>query len=378
MRKLLLILLFLSVVLNRNYAAIGDSKYDSLKYASDDSIKYFIETKLHYGFVIAHHKSMAGLTTGHFPAFEIDVGKQTHGEKSWQPLYKYPAIGLTFWYCNLANSNVLGDVYAVYPYLNFHLYQDNCFQFNFRFGTGLGYLTKRFDRLDNYKNIAIGSHLNAAINLFYEFKWIVLKRLFLSGSIGLSHFSNGVVKTPDLGINIPTVSLGAAYILHNNSCIIPRLDTGSHKMIQKLNIQLFVSGGIKQTYPADGNTYGSYSLSACFLKPLSKKREIGVGLDFFWEFSNISWLEANGINVKHNYEVIRPAVHIGHQFDFSKLSIVTQLGYYIYAMDKSDGPIYTRFALRYFISNKIILNLALLTNFARADFIEWGVGYSLK
>jgi hypothetical protein len=377
MRKLVLILLFLTAVLNKNYASVSFRKNDSLKYVSDDSIKYFIETKLHYGFVIAHHKSMAGLTTGHFPACEIDFGKQTHGEKSWQPLYKYPEMGLAFWYSNLANPNVLGSVYAIYPYLNFHLYQYDDFQFNFRFGTGLGYLTKKFDRLDDDKNIAIGSHFNAAINLFYEFKWLVFHRLFISGAIGLSHFSNGVVKTPDLGINIPTVSLGIAYAFHDKSYIVRHPDTASNK-IQKLNIQLFLSGGIKQVYPADGNTYGAYSLSSCFWKPLSRKREIGAGIDFFWEFSNIKTLEGAGTNVKYDYEVIRPAIHVGHQFDFSHLAITTQLGCYLYAKDKSDGIIYTRFALRYFLEKRIILNLALLTHFAKADFIEWGVGYAIK
>jgi hypothetical protein len=113
-------------------------------------------------------------------------------------------------------------------------------------------------------------------------------------------------------------------------------------------------------------------------KPLSRKREIGAGIDLFWEFSNIKLLEASGNNVKYDYEIIRYGIHIGHQFDFSHLSIATQVGYYIYSMYKSDGSIYSRFALRYYLDKKIILNLALLTHFAKADFIECGVGYAIK
>jgi hypothetical protein len=76
--------------------------------------------------------------------------------------------------------------------------------------------------------------------------------------------------------------------------------------------------------------------------------------------------------------VIRPGIHIGHQLEFSKLTVATQIGYYIYAKDKSDGPIYSRFALRYKLNSKLLLNLALKTHYAKADFIEWGVGYILK
>ncbi|MGD0711761.1 MAG: acyloxyacyl hydrolase, partial [Bacteroidales bacterium] len=255
---------------------------------------------------------------------------------------------------------------------------DDYFQFNFRFGTGLGYLTKKFDRIDNYKDIAIGSHLNAALNLFYELKWIISKRVLVSGSIGLSHFSNGLIKTPNLGINIPTVSVGMAYIFHNNSTIISHVDTAFHKKKQKLNIQLFASGGIKQISLPGGSYYGIYTLSACFLKPLSKKREIGIGFDIFWDLSNVQTIEYNGFTVNHAYDVIKPGIYIGHQFDFSHFSIITQIGYYLYVKDKYVEPIYTRFALRYLFSNRIMLNLALLTHYATADFIEWGIGYSLK
>ncbi|MGD0711780.1 MAG: hypothetical protein ABR968_11460, partial [Bacteroidales bacterium] len=106
MHKPVLILLFISAILSKNYASTYFHKNDSLRFASDDSIKYFIETKLHYGFIIAHHKSMEGIVAGHFPAFELNVDKQTHGENSWQPLYKYPVIGLSFWYAELANPGV--------------------------------------------------------------------------------------------------------------------------------------------------------------------------------------------------------------------------------------------------------------------------------
>jgi hypothetical protein len=344
----------------------------------NDSTKYLLETKLHYGFVISHHKSMQHLTAGHFPAFEINIGKQTNGEKQWQETYKNPIMGITFWYANLANPNVLGSAYALYPYLNFHLYQSNFFSLNYRFGTGVGYLTKKFDRLDNYKNIAIGSHVNVTINMFYEFKWLLFSKIYASGGIGLTHFSNGALKMPNLGINIPTINLGLAYRFNSSEKIRKILDTNSYNKKHQIEIQTFLSGGMKEISLAGNNKYGAFSLSTCFLKPLSIKRKIGIGLDFFWDFSNFRYLEQNGFEVKHSYEVIKPGIHIGHQLEFSKLSFVTQIGFYLYAKDNGDGPTYFRIALRYKLTNKLLLNLALKTHLAKADFIEWGIGYVLK
>lgn len=321
---------------------------------------------------------MTHLTTGHFPAFELNIGKQTHGEEAWHSLYNFPVMGICFWYADLANPDVLGSVYAVYPYLNFHLFKEKCFALNFRFGTGLGYLTKRFDRFKNYKNIAIGSHLNVTVNLFYELKWKISPHCFISSSLGLTHFSNGSFKTPNLGINIPTVNFGAAYIFKNKSVIIESRKIYLEKCNRKIEILTFLSAGMKEIYPAYGDKYGAFSLSTCFLKPLSMKRKICAGIDLFWEFSNIRVLKRQGLEINHAWEVIRPGIYIGHEFEFSRLSFATQMGVYLYAKDNSDGNFYSRLALRYRCSDRIIVNIGLKTHFAKADFVEWGLGYRIK
>jgi len=339
----------------------------------NDSIKFLIETKVHYGFVIAHHKSMVHLQTGHFPAFELNFGKQTNGDKKWQALYKFPVIGISCWYADLANPAVLGSSFALFPFMNFHLTQSQRFLLNFRFGVGLGYLTKKFDRINNYKNNAIGSNFNVCINLFYELKFRLSKKLFITGGIGLTHFSNGALNAPNLGINIPTINAGFAYSLNTGSSMKIPPDVKINKEEKKIEIQAFLSGGMKESFPDIGHKYGCYSLSACFLKPLSLKRKIGLGIDLFWEFSNRTDPE-----VKHDYQFLAPGIHIGHQLEFSRLSFINQIGAYIYNINKSDGLIYLRTALRYKLTDKLLINLALKTHWTKADFVEFGLGYQLK
>ena len=157
-----------------------------------------------------------------------------------------------------------------------------------------------------------------------------------------------------------------------------KYDSVLNKNKRKIEIQSFLSGGIKQIYPAYGDTYGAFSFSTSFIKPISLKRKINAGFDLFLEYSNIRSLKRKEIEVKHSYEIIRPGLHIGHQFEFSRLSFVTQVGLYLYAKDKSDGPVYSRIALRYKCNKKILLNLALKTHYVKADFVEWGIGYVFK
>ncbi|NTW31600.1 MAG: hypothetical protein HGB12_03085 [Bacteroidetes bacterium] len=86
-------------------------------------------------------------------------------------------------------------------------------------------------------------------------------------------------------------------------------------------------------------------------------------------------MKINEIKIDHTYQAIRLGFFFGHQFDFSKLSFVTQLGYYGYAKDKSDGLIYSRIGLRYKLNQKVLLNLSLKTHYFKADFLECGIGY---
>ena len=343
-----------------------------------DSSIISMETKVHYGFIMPHHKYIQYLSTGHFTAFELNVGKQTNGRKQWHQLYNYPYIGLSFWTANMANPEVLGSVYTLYPYLNFNLFYHRKLDFNFRFGTGIAYITKKFEPFDNYKNLLIGTNLNVAISLLYELKWAIQQHIQLSTGVGMTHFSNGALKMPNLGINIPTVNVGVAYLLNTNKPFFVPTESLCNKDTTKFEIQSIVSGGIKEIYPACGDKFGVFSWSNSLIKTWSLKRKIGVGIDLFWEFSNIRSLKRQGIEVKHAYEVIKPGVHVLHQLRFSRLSLVTQIGFYIYAKDKSDGPIYDRLALQYKLNNNILLNVALKTHFAKADFVEWGIGYSIR
>jgi hypothetical protein len=174
------------------------------------SSNLLIEGKVHYGFLYAHHLELE-MYNAHFPAFEISVSQMTYGRLKWERNFNYPIIGMTFFYSGLGYNPSLGQAFALMPYINFPLVKNKNLTLGFRFALGLGYLTQRFDRLTNYKNLAIGSHFNAAINLMLEARYRINYFLTVTGGISLQHFSNGSLKLPNYGINVPLVNVGIAY-----------------------------------------------------------------------------------------------------------------------------------------------------------------------
>jgi hypothetical protein len=336
--------------------------------------KLWLESKIHYGFVVPHHEGMIHLTGQHFTMFELDILQATNGNKLWEQLHKYPLKGISLLYTDLGGAKYLGKAIGVFPYLDFQLTKGKRINLFFRFGAGIGYLTKHFTRLENYKDIAIGSHFNALIQMMYELRWKPIPRLDVNASISLTHFSNGAIKTPNLGINIPTLSVGLAFKMDKTQ---PERIRQELPVFNKRKWEFNVIGifGISALYAAGGHEYTAYTVSAGFLRPLSLKRKIGIGLDVFYDNAIIETMRRMNLELNNKLEVIRPGLTFTHKMEFSHLAIVMQLGGYVYTKYKRDGYFYDRLALQYRFGDHLLVHLALKTHLFVADMIEYGVGY---
>jgi hypothetical protein len=338
--------------------------------------KLWLEGKVHYGFVVPHHENMVHMTSQHLCMFEADVVEASNGYHYWEQQHKYPLKGISLLYSDLGGARYLGKVVAVIPYLNFRLTKGNRIDLFFRFGAGVGYLTKHFERTENYKDIAIGSHFNAAIQMMYEMRWKPFKRLDVTAGLGLTHFSNGAIKTPNLGINILTLSAGCAWKLNKEQAqkIAPDaiLD-----VTHKWEFCLYGIFGFSELYAAYGPKYYAYIFSGTALHTIGfrHKRWMGAGVDVFYDEANVESLKRLGTPVTHRAEVIRPGVNFTHKMDFSRLSLLMQLGVYVYTKFKKDGILYDRLALQYRFGKHYLVHLGLKTHLFTADMIEYGVGY---
>jgi len=148
------------------------------------------ELKMHYGFLWSHHLELDAFKS-HFPAFEFSLQKATFGKRRWESEYAFPLLGLNFWYSGMGGFSELGSSFAIYPSINFPLVRDNYNSLNLKVGVGVGFLTNKFHRIDNYKNFAIGSNVNIATSLFAEYRRKISRMTTMSVGFGLTHFSNG-------------------------------------------------------------------------------------------------------------------------------------------------------------------------------------------
>ncbi len=334
-----------------------------------------IETKIHYGFIARHHPEMAVMSDIHFPVFELSISKQTLGNKTWEQVYDYPETGISLWQCNFANSSIVGSAIALYPFIRFPLLRKEPFALNARFGLGLGFFSTKFDRLENYKNLAIGSHLNAIINMMVESNYRLGNRFTISAGISLTHFSTGTIKFPNYGINVPAVNLGLAYNISKSKQSLITKDLPEPD--RSWEYLVIASTGIKEISAIENKKYFIYNISGDLLKSMSLKYKIGGGIDLFYDNSKADALGKKGIydnNFNSNGSL---GLHFTYDQEISHLSILLELGTYLYEKHNIDGNIYEKLLINYFITSRFLVSTALKAHYAKADYITWGVGYRI-
>jgi hypothetical protein len=345
------------------------------------SSNILIETKFHYGFLYAHHLELE-LFNAHFPAFEISIQQLTFGKHKWERAFNYPIIGITLLYSGLGNNPNLGQALALMPFINFPLYKHENFTFGFRFALGVGYLTQKFDRLVNYKNLAIGSHFNAAVNLMLEARYRINYALTMSAGISLQHFSNGSLKLPNYGINAPLINIGIAYRpVKENKMIGDRFypPVEPYEAIVRKTMELYfgVSVGWKNMQAMVGENFMVYHIYQNTLFQISRKSKVGFGLDLSYDPSHIKILEMQGNTVDNKLKILRPGINAAYELMMSRLGFIINLGYYLGGMEKSNGPFYEKIGVQYNFTKHFFANVMLKVHWGRADYIGWGLGYRM-
>ena len=335
--------------------------------------------KAEYGFLLSHHLELDKFQS-HFPAFEFSIEKQTHGSQQWESEYAYPIIGLSVWYSPLGGFEQIGSGIAVYPFINFPLFKNDVQSINFRLGVGVGYLTNYYQRVDNYENFAIGSHFNVAGRLYFEYRRKLNRTMNLAAGLGLTHFSNGSTVNPNYGLNIFTGTVSVSFYLDKPNPFLSRMalpelypfEFDGKKFLDFDFSFALARKNMTQLYGKNFMVFGGY---ANLMKRVSYKSAFGLGLDLVYDGSDKYILEWNGTPPENGWQLLKPGANIAYELIISRVSFMFNFGFYLSGAERSEGDMYQRFSLRYRFSNHYFAQIALGTNFGKAEYVGLGLGY---
>lgn len=350
--------------------------FQHLGNCQNEGTNFSLSSKGHFGFIIAHRGNMTHLVKDHTRMVEIAYSKPSYGNKTWQQIYNYPTLGVSLLHGDLGNPEQLGNVTAIIPYINFSLKRGKYFDLNFRVGHGLSYFEKTFNTYENYKNAAISSHINPMANFQLESKWKLSSRIAIENGIALTHFSNGSYKIPNLGLNIVTINTGLTYLIGAQPQIYKKDSIPPFQ--RKTEISILVGGSLKEITPIGGPKYPAYSLMGSIDRKLNHKTKIGIGLDLFYNTSLLKKFENDGVILNSDADILQPGLNLSYGYTLHRLTILFNMGGYVYSKYKPVGFFYHRLGTRYQVNDHLVLNATLKTHFAVADHFEIGIGYLLK
>jgi hypothetical protein len=338
---------------------------------SQDSLNWGIEIKPKLGFLLAKRGEVGHLPRSHSFGGEISYVNHTNGRKKWHSTFNYPTIGATLFFGSPGNKDVLGSFLGSYAFMEFPFYKSDHYEVLWKVGTGLGYGDKVYDPITNPKNSVISTHVNALVCFGFQQKFVFNKHYLLVG-VDLTHFSNAANKVPNIGVNMPFLSLGYGYrIVKTQHETALKNTLVYHKLFY--GVTGIFSG--KEIFPTGNGRSLIYGLSAnvrCFFKP---KLGAEISLDMV---SKQSTLKYKPDIEKTQLDLIQVGVFAGYVLPLDRFQLMIGMGMNVRDKFQPESFLYHKVGMRYYFNNGIHINYVLRSNWAKADFFECGLGYTFN
>ncbi len=330
------------------------------------------------GNIALHNNDILHLITGHPEGVLLSYNQQTFGEKVWQQRYNYPDYGASFMYQDFKN-NTLGKSYGLYAHYNFYFFKRHMM---LRLAQGLAYNTNPYDKISNPKNIAFGSDVLSSTYLMLNYKKDrIFKHFGLQAGLSLVHYSNANVRAPNTSVNTIAFNVGMTYQMHQNTPDYIK-NEDEEKFTESVKYNVVFRSGINESDVIGSGQFPFYVVSAYADKRLSALSAIQFGADVFFSqflkeliyYQSVSFPEEN---VQGDEDYKRVGLFLGHELFINKMSVITQLGYYVYYPYDFEGRTYFRVGLKRYFGQRVFGAITLKSHGAKAEAVEFGIGLRL-
>ncbi len=341
--------------------------------------RYVLDANEFYGSILLHNPDISHLISDHTGGLIVGLNRKTYGYSEWEEIYNYPDVGFSFVYQDM-NNTTLGRNFGLYAHYNFYFLKRFL---QFRFGQGIAYNTNPYDKYENFRNNAYGSRFLSSTYLILNFhKENLLKGLGFKAGISVIHYSNANVKAPNTSTNSFALNAGLTYDLDGGNDVAYIHTPNREKVVEPIRFNFVFRTGINESDIIGSGQYPFYIFSAYADKRLSRKSALQLGTDLFFSnflkelirYQSIAFPE---YNVAADTDFKRVGIFLGHELFINKMSIIAQLGYYIYYPFDFEGQVYNRVGLKRSFGKKVFGTITLKSHGAKAEAVEFGVGVRL-
>jgi hypothetical protein len=342
------------------------------------SKQYSTDVNYFYGSILPHHTNILHLIKGHPGGAIVSFNRKTFGSEKWEALYNYPDYGVSFQYQSNKNEE-LGDLFGLYAHYNFYFLKR---RLQLRIGQGIAYNTNPYDRETNYRNLAYGATVMPSTYFMLNYhKPNIWNGIGIQTGVNLVHHSNANMKSPNTSTNMIAFNAGINYEIDNKT-EREYIPAENEPFTEPVRYNFLFRSGVNESDVVNSGQYPFYVASLYADKRINQKSAIQLGADVFWmmylqefiRYQSIAYFESN---YDGDADYKRVGVFIGHELFLNKVSVDTQMGYYVYDESNKFGVLYQRLGARYYLTNKISAGVSLKTHVVRAEALEFSLGIRL-
>ena len=306
--------------------------------------------------------------------------------------HAYQGIGVSYHY--LDNQQELGSPVSVYAFQGSRiarLSRTLSLDYEWNFGASFGW--KKHDAFSNSYNGAVGSKINAYINLGFLLNWQLAPRWNLTAGIDLTHFSNGNTHYPNSGVNLIGARIGVVRTFGPTAeKISPQVAGSSARNIFQpyFSYDLIIYGATRKRAMLNvSNSYmipGSFGLVGLNFNPMynfNRYFRAGVSLDAQYdESANVESHYASG--GPDNPKFFKPPFREQFSVGFSArgelvmpiFSINVGVGYNVFQKGEDTKGWYQILALKTSLTPRLFLHVGYqLSKFKYPNNLMLGLGW---
>lgn len=329
----------------------------------------------------------------------VAYNRRLNGQAAWHQFYRYPEVTFQATFGSLGNRSELGNIHGVSGGFRFIHPLNNRLNLTAETRLGAAYFNHPFHEERNADNVTVGSSITvlatADAGLQYQFSdWSLL------AGVSVLHCSNSHYSLPNVGINMPLISLGIRYTfgdsLRNTSSVKPSTDK---KVRYNFRLALGINEQGGSTGPVNGPHYGIYLASFYINRHYTPVARWQAGLEGYYNQGAYTFITSQRYyQEQERLKSSALSAILGHEYIFGHLGFVTQGGIYIYnplgrdryqdlsekgVRDYLKTLISARLGLHYYLRstfdqkrNNLFVGWYTKTNFGKADFMETTIGYN--
>jgi hypothetical protein len=365
MKKLLFIVLFVSINL-------PTLVWSQTQVADVNRKPTLIGVSFDYGYILKHSENLRELEDAFPVGIGLEWSKMLLTRNAWEFCNCLPRLGVELAYWSWDNPDILGNgllaMGFVEPYFRTHK-KTNLF---FRAGLGGAYLTQPFDENLNPQNLSYSTDLSFVLMVGAGVNY----RLTNEWNMGLlakyNHTSNGGIKTPNKGINFPSISFRI------NKSLEP-VDFPDFQKVENrkppddlFRISVAHFSGWSNASVGDRDKFYVFGLNGKYSRWIGRRSAISAGTEFIFDYSRKEQIRLD--NQENNF--VQAAALIGHEFWLGRVTFSQQLGVYYYNDYRINDDIYQRYGLTYSFSKHIFAGFNLKAHRHVADFFDLRIGYT--